>query len=61
MDEWIKSEEDCPNCGKKTEVLEKTELSDWSDREITYNIAERCPRCRILVDFEADEIQGVRY
>ena len=45
----------CPNCKGHCEVL--VEVEDG----IEYNKAERCPKCRWIVDFEADEIKPVSY
>jgi len=45
----------CPRCNGNTETLIKIE------DEIEYNSAERCPKCRWIVDFEVIPFAAVNY
>ena len=55
MPKWEKSDDICPRCKQDTEY--KVRHADGHE----YHMAERCTRCRWIVDFEADKIQALRY
>ena len=55
-EQWEDADATCPKCKCKTEMLRESGSDGYR-----YDKAERCPRCRWIVDFEADEIKAVRY
>ena len=58
---WKANDATCPRCNGTTENLVVIDLreDDWGEEE--YIDAERCPRCRWIVDFTADEIKARAY
>jgi hypothetical protein len=64
MSEWKPTSVDddhlthlCPRCKNRTETLIKIDDDDGYE----YCSAERCTKCRWIVDFEADEIKVKNY
>ncbi len=54
---WEKVDEDCPKCQRPLETL-----AEWNEEEeVYYTNAERCPRCRWIVDFTSNAIKAKHY
>jgi len=53
---WKRTGATCPRCNGETESLIVTEAREDDTKEHEYEDAERCPHCRRIIDFTADEI-----
>ena len=56
MSEWVKNGDSCPRCDTETEFKVSEDEDGYECHE-----AERCARCRWVVDFEADSIKVAGY
>ena len=56
MDKWVENEDKCPRCGRETEFK-----IGQDDEGHEYHKAERCARCRWVVNFESERIEVASY